>query len=202
MIRLEYTHYSKALSDAILNKALAPSTGFGGNQIVNVGLVHTWGHELAATFGVMNRSWFGWDLETQVASNKSRIDDMGGVISDINREGYPIASYFSRRVLSADIDANRNVLNAMCDGGTGRDGMQEGGAPVSCDVAPELYQGPSSPVWDLGIGNTFTFFNRLRLYTRVEGSGGHLQTQDVSGGNHRDIFRLDNPRSEERRVGK
>ena len=29
---------------------------------------------------------------------------MGGVISDINREGYPIASYFSRRVLSAEID--------------------------------------------------------------------------------------------------
>jgi TonB-dependent SusC/RagA subfamily outer membrane receptor len=45
-VRLEYTHYSKTLSDAILNKTLAPSTGFGGSQIVNVGLVRTWGMAL------------------------------------------------------------------------------------------------------------------------------------------------------------
>ena len=108
----QYTHYSKTLSDAILNKTLAPSTGFGGSQIVNVGLVRTWGHELGDDQRAECPGSVGsWTLSSQ--PTKARIDDMGGVISDINREGYPIASYFSRRVLSAEIDANRNVLNAM-----------------------------------------------------------------------------------------
>jgi TonB-linked SusC/RagA family outer membrane protein len=192
-IGLEYTHYRKALSDAILNKTVSPSTGFSGSQLVNVGLINVCGHEVSANVRVLDGARFAWDLETQLATNKSEIKDMGGVISDINREGYPIASYFSRKVLDAEIDANRTVVWATCDGGTGKDGMREGGAPVPCADAPELYQGPSSPVWDLGVGNTFTLFGNLSLYARVEGSGGHLQTQDISGGNHRDIFRVDNP---------
>jgi TonB-linked SusC/RagA family outer membrane protein len=192
-IGVEYTHYRKALSDAILNKTLSPSTGFGGSQIVNVGLIHAWGHEIGANMKVLERGWFGWDFDTQVSTNKTKIIDMGGVISDINREGYPIASYFGRSVLSGDIDANRNVINALCDGGRGKDGLQKGGEPVPCEGAPQLYQGTSSPIWDLGVGTTITLFNNLRLYARVEGSGGHLQTQDISGGNHRDIFRTDNP---------
>jgi TonB-linked SusC/RagA family outer membrane protein len=199
-IGLEYTHYRKSLTDAILNKTLSPSTGFSGNQIVNVGEIRTWGHEIAANVRLLQNSWFEWDLDTQLASNKSKIIDMGGVVSDINREGYPIASYFGREVLEVDMDVviapngsvNR-IITAMCDGGTGRDGLEKGGAAVPCADAPQLYQGPSAPVWDIGLGNTFTFFNNLRLYARVEGSGGHLQTQDISGGNHRDIFRLDNP---------
>jgi len=192
-INLEYTHYRKSLTDAILNKTLSPSTGFGGSQIVNVGLVHIWGHEIGANARLLERGWFAWELDTQFSTNKSEIIDMGGVISDINREGYPIASYFGREVLDGTIDANRVVTSATCDGGTGKDGLRKGGAPVPCAGAPLLYQGPSSPVWDIGVGNTITLFNNVKLYARVEGSGGHLQTQDISGGNHRDIFRTDNP---------
>jgi TonB-linked SusC/RagA family outer membrane protein len=192
-IDLEYTRYQKTLSDAILNKTLSPSTGFGGSQIVNVGRINAWGNEIGASVRLLERSWFGWELDTQFSTNESEIKDMGGVISGINREGFPIASYFERTVLDAEIDADRNLTQAMCDGGTGADGLRPGGQPVPCDDAPELFQGPSSPVWDIGIGNTFTLFNNLRLYARVEGSGGHMQTQNVSGGNHRDIFRTDNP---------
>ena len=48
--------------------------------------------------------------------------------------------------------------------------MREGGAQFPATLR-ELYQGPSSPVWDFGVGNTFTFFDHFRLYARVEGSG-------------------------------
>src|SRR5688572_13505170 len=119
-VGLEYTHYRKSLSDAILNKTVSPSTEFGGSQLVNVGLIHVWGHEVSANVRVIGGSRLAWDLDTQLATNKSEIKDMGGVISDVNREGFPIASFFSRKVLTAEIDANRNVISAMCDGGTGK----------------------------------------------------------------------------------
>ena len=55
-----------------------------------------------------------------------------------------------------------------------------------------LYQGPSSPVWDFG-GQYFHVLRSLPFVRTRGRKRGHLQTQDVSGGNHRDIFRLDNP---------
>jgi TonB-dependent starch-binding outer membrane protein SusC len=190
---IEYTHYRKALKDAILNRTLPPSSGFTGSQLVNVGRVNIWGHELSARLKVLDRSKFAWDTDLQFSTNHSKIINMGGVVSDFNREGYPIASYFTRVVLSATIDANRNVTSAMCDGGRGRDGIEPGGPPMPCDSAPLLFLRSTAPVWDIGLSNTFTLFNNLRLYMRVEGSGGHVQTQDISGGNHRDAFRTDNP---------
>jgi hypothetical protein len=192
-VDLQYTHYRKAVSDAILNKTLSPSTGFGGSQIVNVGLIHAWGNEISADARLVDLPSFAWGVDAQFSTNKSEIKDMGGVISDINREGYPIASYFTRFVLDAEIDANRVVTSATCDGGTGPDGLRRGGPPVPCEDAPALFHGASSPVWDIGVGTTFTVLRNLSFYARVEGSGGHIQTQDVSGGNHRDIFRTDNP---------
>src|SRR5690606_1232665 len=49
------------------------------------------------------------------------------------------------------------------------------GPPVPCAEAPQVWWGHTQPTWTIGVGNTFTLFNNLMLYARVEGNGGHYQ---------------------------
>jgi hypothetical protein len=92
-----------------------------------------------------------------------------------HREGYSVADLFMLRVLEAEISPTGALLSATCDGGTGPQGVDPGGAPVPCSEAPQVWLGKTQPTWQFGVGNTFTFFNNLRLYARVEGNGGHIQ---------------------------
>jgi hypothetical protein len=181
-IDLSFTRYQRAIKDAIVNRPLSPSTGFTGSQIVNVGRVDGWGNELSANARVLDRGRFAWDVGTQFSTMRNRIEELGLDQAFINvgtqaqhREGYAIADLFMRNVLSAEFNDAGNIVNAMCDGGTGADGLQPGGEPVPCGQAPQLYQGHTQPTWTFGIDNTVTLFNRLRLYARVDGNGGHKQ---------------------------
>jgi hypothetical protein len=88
--------------------------------------------------------------------------------------GYPIASQFFWRVLSADIDANGVTSNEMCDGGTGSRGLDPGGAPVPCANAPRVYWGNYAPTWELGASANLTLFRNVRLHGRLEARGGHI----------------------------
>ena len=175
-----FTRYQRAIKDAIVNRPLAPSTGFTGSQIVNIGRLDGWGNELSATARVLQRGGFAWEVGSQFSTMKNEIKELGIEQGFINvgtqaqhREGYSIGDLFMRNVLSAEFSPTGTIVNAMCDGGTGADGLQPGGAPVPCGNAPQLYQGHTQPTWTFGIDNTVTLFNRLRLYARVDGNGGH-----------------------------
>lgn len=128
---------------------------------------------------------FGWELGTQLASNGNRILDMGGIQSLTipngggqaqHRVGFSIADMFLYKVVSAKIDASGAVLEALCDGGTGRAGLEMGGAPVPCAQAPRVLWGHTQPTWQAGVNSAVTLFSNLRLYARVDGNGGHVQS--------------------------
>jgi hypothetical protein len=51
-----------------------------------------------------------------------------------------------------------------------------GGPDVPCSQAPRVHWGHSQPTWQAGFNTTLTLFQRLRLYGRVDGNGGHLQS--------------------------
>lgn len=191
-VDLEFTRYQKNVKDAILNRPLPPSTGFSGSQIVNIGLVEAWGNELGANIRLLESPRFGWEVDAQWTTTRNEIRDMGGLETRSNQEGYPVESHFGRLVLDGEIDENRQVLWANCDGGTGRDGLSMGGASVPCEDAPLLYHGPSQPTWQLGIGNALTLFNDFRFYVRVDGNGGHLNTHNYGAAvGHRELFHVD-----------
>jgi hypothetical protein len=80
-----------------------------------------------------------------------------------------------RNIRAATIDTAGRVLTATCDGGTGPDGLRPGGADVPCAQAKQLFLGRSQPTWTFGLDNTFTLFQKVRLYARLEGNGGHKQ---------------------------
>jgi TonB-linked SusC/RagA family outer membrane protein len=188
---LSYTHFGRNVRDAIVNVPLSPSTGFPGSQVINIGRVRAWGNELAANLQILNGRRFGWDVGTQLANNGNVIEDLGGQQfltvggggQAQNRVGYGIADYFMYKVRSANLDPTTGaVLNAVCDGGTGKAGLQMGGADAPCPVgtfsgtaAPRVFWGHSQPTWQAGVNTTVTFWQNLRMYARVDGNGGNWQ---------------------------
>ncbi len=183
-LQIEYTRYSRDVRDAIVNAPIPPSVGFPGAQVVNVGKVVGWGHELGINYNVLRGRRVQWELGTQWSNNRNRIDDLGGPQfltvggggQAQNRVGFGIADIFMYKVRSATLDANGNVLSSLCDGGRGKAGLEMGGPDVPCATAPRVFWGHTQPVWQFGLNSTLTLWKNLRLYGRVDGNGGHVQS--------------------------
>ncbi|MGH7555642.1 MAG: SusC/RagA family TonB-linked outer membrane protein, partial [Longimicrobiales bacterium] len=106
-IDLSYTGYWRTIKDAIVNRPLPPSTGFAGSQVVNIGRVRGWGHEIGLTARVLESPTLSWDIDTQYARMGNEIEELGGLAfigaggQAQHREGYSISDLFMFRVLSA-----------------------------------------------------------------------------------------------------
>jgi hypothetical protein len=87
--------------------------------------------------------------------------------SQQHREGYPIAAFFERRIISAQLDANGQAINILCDPG-------DGGAGVACATAPRVFYGTPTPKWEGAVSSTVTLFGNLQLYGLVDFRGGFL----------------------------
>jgi TonB-linked SusC/RagA family outer membrane protein len=185
-VDLSYTYYKRAIKDAIVSKPIPPSIGFPGSQVVNIGEVSGWGNEFQANARVFQGKYVGVELGTQLARNGNRIEDMGGAqfftvggggVAQ-NRVGYGIADFFMFKVRTPVLtSAGAADLNAsICDGGRGKGGVEAGGPDVPCATAPRVYWGHSQPIWQMGYNATVTIMDRLRLYARADGNGGHYQS--------------------------
>jgi TonB-linked SusC/RagA family outer membrane protein len=188
---LSYTHFGRKVTDAIVNVPVPPSVGFPGNQVVNIGRLSTWGNELAANLRILQGRRVAWEVGTQLANNGNRVDDLGGQQfltvggggQAQARVGYGIADFFMYKVRSAKLSPTGVVLSAICDGGTGKSGLEQGGPDAPCPIgtftgtpAPRVYWGHSQPTWQQGFNTTVTLWENLRLYARVDGNGGNWQS--------------------------
>jgi len=190
-IDVSYTHFGRAVTDAIVNVPVPPSAGFPGNQVVNIGHLSTWGNELATNFRILQGRRVAWEIGVQFANNGNRVDDLGG--QDFltvggggqaqARVGYGISDFFFYKVRSAVLSPTGVVLSAICDGGTGKSGLQQGGPDAPCPIgtftgtaAPRVFWGHTQPTWQQGYNTTVTLWDNLRLYARVDGNGGHYQS--------------------------
>jgi TonB-dependent SusC/RagA subfamily outer membrane receptor len=184
-LTMEYTRFQRTTRDAIVARPLPASLGFPGSQIVNLGRVNAWGNELSVRFRVLERAWGSWDMGTQFATNRNEIKDLGpdqdfvdGPGSTRHHLGYGIGDIYYRTVRQAEIDEMGRVTLALCDGGAGPYGVEQGGELVPCGQAPFVRWGPSVPTWDFGLNSTLTM-GPLQFYARVDAAGGHYQ-QDSS----------------------
>ena len=172
-LSLDFTYYNKHTHDEIVAQQVAPSTGFPGVQYANIGQVNNSGIELQATVQAITRPNFGWTITGNIGTAHNKIVSLGDLSTVIgpgnqNIVGYPIWSYFARKVVSADRDPSTGkATNVLCDGGP------DGSGPVDCATAPFVFAGSPTPTVTGSIGNTFTFGKRFRLYALVDFKHGN-----------------------------
>jgi TonB-linked SusC/RagA family outer membrane protein len=181
----DFTFYHKTTKDALLPVADPPSSGWTGTHLINIGEIKNVGVELAIDASPIRTANVQWDVIASFSSNANELvsfgrDDSGNPILledrfgeflsvQRHREGFPLGGYWSTDVKR---DANGDpILNAA--------GQAE---IVDCIWDPadhskcqEEYVGPSLPTRSLGLTNTLTLFNNLRLYAFLDYQGGHFQ---------------------------
>lgn len=185
---VDFTYYNTRTKDAILSKDVPPSAGFPGSQFVNAGEIASQGIELGVNALAIQSN----DLSVQLNLNLSTVDneviDLGGVdqgqgfISSGSIRfvpGFPVASWFDEIPVSAELDADGQAINVMCDAGdpngpTLPDGtpLVAGGTAVPCAEAPVLFLGESVPQLEGSLSTTITLFQSLRLYALFDWQTG------------------------------
>jgi TonB-linked SusC/RagA family outer membrane protein len=170
---LDFTYFNKRTTDLIINQPVAPSSGFYNATPANLGRVDNHGIELLATLQAVSRRNFAWEVVGNIATNHDVIKDLGGIggvvlsAGQTNVVGGPIGGIYTKRVVSADRDATTGfATNVLCDGGPGK-------PAVACAAAPFVFIGTPTPKVTGSVANSFTLFNRLRVYGLVDFKRGN-----------------------------
>lgn len=169
---LELTYYNRRVRNAILQRSIAPSTGFSGSQFVNIGEIHNSGLEAQLQLQAISRPDLLWDVMLSYAKARDEITDLGGISAiqlglptQLHREGYPIAGFWTREIVSAEVDDTGASVNVMCNDGSG--------GTVACAEAPPVFLGTPTPVHNGAFATTLTLWGRLQLHGMVDYKGGH-----------------------------
>jgi TonB-linked SusC/RagA family outer membrane protein len=181
---LEFTYYNKTTEGAIVARPALPSSGFPGQQFINVAEVNNKGIELALNAELLNRPNLSWNLGVSMSTNDNKVVDLGGVNpgggDQRNVEGWPLSNTFMKRVVSAEFDADGDVINILCEG-PDPNLPQEigmivgGGPPVPCDEAGTADFGQPLPTYEGSVSTTLTLFKNLSLFGLVDFVGGHTR---------------------------
>jgi len=179
-LHIDFTYYNKHTTNEIVAQSVAPSLGFTGTQFQNLGQVNNNGVELQATLQVLRMPNLQWEISGNYATAHNKIISLGGVPSllttagQANVVGFPIESYFSRKVVSATKDPSTGaVSDVLCAGGPGQ-------GPVDCSSAPFVFIGSAQPTTTGSIGNTVTLFRKLRLYALVDWKRGFRLQNNIA----------------------
>lgn len=165
-VSLEFTFFNQETRDAILLRQQPPSLGFPGAQFVNVGGILNRGFEASLRTIALSGPSANLELLFNLSHNKNEVLDLGGEDfiniggAQEHRVGFPVAAWFEKRIISADIGPDGRAINILCDDGN------NGG--VACANAPVLYQGRSQPNWEGSFTPTLTLFDRLTLYAMLD----------------------------------
>jgi TonB-linked SusC/RagA family outer membrane protein len=172
---LDFTFYDQRITDAILDREVAPSTGFPSRQFINAGTILNRGVEMSLRALAFETRNANLDLLLNVSTNQNRIEDLGvegltwvqagGAVR--HAEGYPAGSWFDRRLLGAQFDENGRLIagSEICDDGSG------GQRP--CAGAPAVFLGRPTPAREISFMPALTVFQQLRLGALVDRKSGY-----------------------------
>ncbi|NPA43015.1 MAG: SusC/RagA family TonB-linked outer membrane protein [Chlorobi bacterium] len=187
---IEFTKYNQNIKDLVLQRVLAPSTGFS-SRYENVGSMINKGFELALNATPVQTKDFQWDVRFTYSRNENRAYDvpgyrmlLAGWSSSVVEEGKPIGAFYLFFYATDEngnwvLDPNGNPQRARGhyedrDG----DGFAETAVqdfdPVTGQPVGELLRkviGDPHPDYIASLGQTFTYKNlSLRiLFERVAG---------------------------------
>ncbi|HEV2150164.1 MAG TPA: SusC/RagA family TonB-linked outer membrane protein [Longimicrobiaceae bacterium] len=168
-LSVEFSYYDQRTTDAILEREIAPSSGFSGRQFVNAGEIRNSGIELLVRGEPWRTDRHGLETSFHFATNNNEVVSLGDITDEDfisagtylrHQIGHPVGSWFSRRVVSATLDQKGIARNLMCDNG-------QGGA-VACADAPQIYLGRTVPRLEGGFSSTLRLFNNIEIFGQLD----------------------------------
>jgi hypothetical protein len=155
----------------LLNVPVAPSSGFTGGVLQNVGEIRNNGLELSLFGTPITMPNLTWDARLGMSLTKNELVSFGGVRDEPiatgyrgtqrHMEGYPLGVYYGYPVLR---DAQGNLVK-----------LANGFAAL--DSANLTYIGPSAPTRELSLTNTLRIMRNLSLYSLHGLQGRPLRVQ-------------------------
>jgi hypothetical protein len=156
-----------------------PSLGIPGTQPFNAGEIRNSGIELLARAKPFSRGFFDWDLSVSLATNDNEVVSLGPAFDSLplarqwvqsstairHQVGFPVGSWFEKRITGATLDAAGVATNIMCDDGAG--------GSVPCATAPLVYLGRTTPDLEGAVTSAFTLWRNLRLFALVDFKQGY-----------------------------
>jgi TonB-linked SusC/RagA family outer membrane protein len=178
---VEFTYYNQHTKDALVSVPDPPSSGFTGSHLENIGEIANNGLELLLTGTPVYTRNIQWDASLSVSTNHNKLVSFGtdqikeisfGAFADVNKhkEGYPLGSIWS---IDVERDANGNPVIRDSGGNVVTDPSQ-GGVTV-LQVSDQQYVGPPLPTREIGLSNTITLFNNVRVFANLDYKGGNYQ---------------------------
>ena len=166
-VNLDLTYYNKTTKDALMPVASAPSTGFVGNQLTNLGTISNSGIEGRLTVTLIQRQALNLETGVTLATNTNKLVAFGDKRAPIifgsyapsqrYQEGYPLGGMWAQRV-------QRNADGTI---------VKVSGRPV-LDTA-SVYMGPSVPPREMSFTSDATLLRRLHGHILFDYKAGHYQ---------------------------
>lgn len=180
-LALKVTYFDNTLTDGILSRRVAPSTGFSGPQFVNIGEVTNQGVEASLNALVTNRDDIRWDVTFQFSTQDSQITDLGGLapillgaqVDGMLHEGFAPGSYYGPLITDAERDDDGSIIPASVEFAAGN--LDISGRPNY------RFFGRPDPTNMQSLSTTVTLFDRLRFFTLFDRSAGHQKMDDTQG---------------------
>jgi len=167
---LELTYYDKQMRDVLVSTAIAPSTGFRGTQLANLGAVSNKGLEVGLHFTPVAVKNFTWDAHVSLYTNQNKLLSFGdttihsqtpasqsyGAVQQ-HRVGYPLGGYWAPF-------PKRNPDGSL---------VLVSGAIANASITDTSFIGPAEPTREMSFANTFSILNDFSVYTLVDYKGGN-----------------------------
>ena len=190
-VGVDLTYYNKSTTDVLQSIAIAPSTGFGGSRLTNLGEVNNKGIELSLYGTPLSRANVQWETRLNYFTNKNELVSFGipdktfetpggqayGAVQQ-HRPGYPLGGFWLAEPLRCGVDAvPATPATSPCTAAdsAGRAAMltTAGAAIFPAGETVKKYFGSPTPTREIGFSNTITLFQHFRLYALLDHKGGH-----------------------------
>ncbi len=116
-LRVTYTYYSDRTEGALIPVQQAPSLGFSGSQLENVGVLRNHGNELQVSADLVRGDWGDFGARLNYSSVTSEAGYIGGLpitVDNVQRvsvvQGLPVPAYYGTKILNPNAFANPDTV--------------------------------------------------------------------------------------------
>lgn len=176
-IGVDFVIYDHKTTDALLRLNPAPSLGFLGSQLHNVGQLSSRGTEMAVHLMAIRRPNFNWNINASFTTIKQRVDDLGDSppfpVGLRRNRGYIHEGYAPGAMLSEMQDPDHPYTTTVpVEDVTNVNQIVPNLLQTSGGQDSLVHVGDALPTWTINLGSNFDFAENIHVRAVFAGAGG------------------------------